>query len=128
MRLLVDTHLLLWAALDPDRLPAVARSLLQDPGNEPLFSAVSIWEIAIKHGLGRQDFHVDPSLFRRGLLDNGYTELPITSRHATTTCTLPRIHRDPFDRMLVAQALTDEVLLLTADPVFSQYPGPIRLV
>ena len=128
MKLLVDTHLLLWAALEPDRLPATASSLLRDADNEPLFSAASIWEIAIKHELGRPDFTVDPSLFRRGLLDNGYTELPVTSRHATTTCSLPRIHRDPFDRMLVAQALTDEVLLLTADPVFSQYPGPIKLV
>ena len=128
MRLLIDTHLLLWAALQPDRLPVVARALLLDGDNEPYFSAVSVWEVAIKHVLGRPDFQVDPALFRRGLLDNGYVELPITSRHASTTVSLPRIHRDPFDRMLVAQALTDEILLLTADPALSQYPGPIRLV
>ena len=128
MKLLIDTHLLLWAGLDPDRLPPIARTMMRDLENEPFFSAVSIWEIAIKFELGRPDFRVDPSLFRRGLLDNEYAELPVTSRHATAVATLPRLHRDPFDRVLVAQAQSEEIQLLTADPQIGQYPGPIKLV
>ena len=90
MKLLLDTHLLLWAAGSPDRLPAAARSLLEDPQNVPIFSSASLWEVAIKHGLGRADFRVDARLLRRGLLDNGYGELPITSEHAVAVS-----HADP---------------------------------
>ena len=79
MKLLLDTHLLLWAAGQPEQLPEAARHLLEDPQNEPMFSSASIWEITIKRGLRRDDFRVDPRLLRRGLLDNGYSELPITS-------------------------------------------------
>ena len=128
MKLLLDTHLLLWAAGNPDRLSADARTLIDAPENELFFSAASLWEIAIKHGLGRDDFRVDPRLLRRGLLDNGYSELPIGSEHAVAIDSLPSIHKDPFDRMLVAQAMVEGITLLTADPDVAQYPGPVRKV
>ena len=125
MKLLLDTHLLLWAADESEQLPATARSLIQDEENELFFSAASLWEIAIKPGLGREDFHVDARVLRRGLLDNGYIELPITSAHAVAIETLPPIHKDPFDRILVAQATTEGITLLTVDSLVRQYPGPI---
>ncbi|MBK5258403.1 MAG: type II toxin-antitoxin system VapC family toxin [Thermoanaerobaculia bacterium] len=128
MKLLLDTQILLWAAGQPERLSAPARKQLDNPGNELLFSAASIWEIAIKNGLGRDDFRVEPRLLRRGLLDNGYTELPITSQHAVSTDTLPPLHRDPFDRMLLAQALVEGITLLTADAQLARYGGPVRKV
>jgi PIN domain nuclease of toxin-antitoxin system len=128
MKLLLDTHLLLWAAGSPDRLPAAARSLLEDPQNEPIFSSASLWEVAIKHGLGRADFRVDARLLRRGLLDNGYGELPITSEHAVALDSLPSIHKDPFDRILIAQSMVEGITLLTADPLVAQYPAPVRKV
>ena len=128
MILLLDTHLLLWAAGHPERLSEEARSMITEPRNALWFSAVSLWEITIKKGLGRQDFQIDPHLLRRGLLDNGYTELAITSQHAMATAHLPHLHKDPFDRMLVAQAESEGVLLLTADEVVAQYPGPVRRV
>lgn len=128
MKLLLDTHILLWAAGQPDRLSAAARKQLSDPKNELLFSAASLWEIAIKKSFGRQDLRVEPRLLRRGLLDNGYTELPVTSEHAVALDSLPDLHRDPFDRILVAQALTEGVTLVTADAQLARYPGPIRKV
>lgn len=128
MKLLVDTHLLLWAASAPDMLPVAARELIEDVENTLLFSVASIWEIAIKRGLGREDFKVDPRLLRRGLLDNGYEELPITSEHAVSVEGLPPIHRDPFDRLLIAQATVEGIILLTADEHVGGYPGPIRKV
>lgn len=128
MKLLLDTHLLLWSAGEPARLSAEARGLIEDPANEPWFSAVSLWEIAIKRGLGRADFKADPRILRRGLLDNGYGELPMNSEHAVAIDGLPHLHKDPFDRILIAQAMVEGILLLTADSQVSQYPGPIRLV
>lgn len=128
MKLLLDTHLLLWAAGEPGKLPQKARTLLSNPRNELIFSAASLWEVAIKHELGRDDFRVDPRLLRRGLLDNGYTELPVISEHAVAVDGLPPIHRDPFDRLLVAQAMVEAIVLLTNDPVVARYPGPVRLV
>ena len=128
MKLLLDTHLLVWAAGNPDRLPAAARSLIEDPQNEPIFSSASLWEVAIKHGLGRGDFRVDARLLRRGLLDNGYGELPITSEHAVALDSLPSIHQAPFDRILIAQSIVEGITLLTADPLVAQYPAPIRMV
>ena len=128
MKLLLDTHLLLWAAGQPGRLPAKARKLIDDPANEPFFSAASFWEIAIKSGLGREDFQVDARLLRRGLLDNGFMELPVASEHAVAIDTLPPIHKDPFDRLLIAQATVEGILLLTADAMVAQYPGPMQKV
>jgi PIN domain nuclease of toxin-antitoxin system len=126
MKLLLDTHLLLWAAGAPDRLSAEARSLIDNSENEVLFSAASLWEVAIKRGLGRHDFKVDARLLRRGLLDNGYSELPIVSDHVVAIESLPTLHKDPFDRVLVAQATVEGVTLLTGDSLVAQYPGPIR--
>jgi len=128
MKLLLDTHLLLWAAGEPQRLSEQARTLIDNPDNELLFSAASLWEVAIKRGLGREDFKVDARLLRRGLLDNGYSELPIISDHVVATESLPPIHKDPFDRVLVAQATVEGITLLTIDSLVSQYPGPIRRV
>jgi len=128
MKLLLDTHLLLWAAGEPKRLSKQARTLIDNPDNDLLFSAASLWEVAIKRGLGREDFKVDARLLRRGLLDNGYSELPIISDHVVATESLPLIHKDPFDRVLVAQATVEGVTLLTIDSLVAQYPGPIKTV
>lgn len=126
MKLLLDTHLLLWAAEGARKLPVSARKLLSDTGNELFYSVISLWEIAIKNGLGRKDFVVDPRLLKRGLLDNGYTELPLLSEHVVALDGLPLLHKDPFDRMLVAQATVEGITLLTADPIVARYPGPVR--
>ena len=128
MKLLLDTHLLLWAAGHPDRLSGEADTLIKNPENELLFSAASLWEVAIKRGLGRDDFKVDVRLLRRGLLDNGYGELPIVSDHVVAIESLPPIHKDPFDRVLVAQATVEGITLLTIDALVAKYPGPIRMV
>lgn len=128
MKLLLDTQILLWAAGQPDRLSAAARKQLKDPGNELLFSAASIWEITIKNSLGRDDFRVEPRVLRRSLLDNGYSELPITSEHAVNIEGLTDVHKDPFDRMLLAQALTEGMMLLTSDARLARYKGPVRKV
>lgn len=93
-----------------------------------MFSAASLWEIAIKRGLGRDDFQVEPRLLRRGLLDNGYTELAITSQRAVSIDSLPNLQKDPFDRLLLAQALTEGITLLTSDARLALYPGLIRKV
>ncbi len=128
MRLLVDTHLLLWAAGQPDRLSSEAHDLLQDSAHNLSYSVASLWEITIKRGLGRADFRVEPRVLRRGLRDHGYHELPITADHALAVDLLPAIHRDPFDRILVAQALIEGITLLTGDPLVASYPAPIRKV
>ena len=128
MKLLLDTHLLLWAADSLERVPVGARALMADLENELLFSVVSIWEVAIKSGLNRPDFQVDARLLRRGLIDNGYVELPISGEHAVEVDTLPLIHRDPFDRLLIAQATVEGFVLLTNDVILERYQGPIRLV
>ena len=128
MKLLLDTHLLLWVAGQPEHLSKAARSLIDDAENELLFSAASLWEVAIKSTLGRADFQIDPKLLRRGLLDNGYVELPITSAHAVAVTSLPPIHKDPFDRLIVAQALMEGITLVTSDQAVSKYPAAIRTV
>jgi len=128
MKLLLDTHLLLWAAGEPRRLSRQAKSLIDNPANELFFSPASLWEVVIKHGLQRADFKVDPRLLRRGLLDNGYGELPIVSDHVVAIDSLPAIHKDPFDRILVAQATVEGITLLTTDSLISQYPGPVKTV
>lgn len=128
MKLLLDTHVLLWAAGTPRRLPRAARALLEDEANELVFSAASLWEVAIKQQLGREDFRADARLLRRGLLDNGYTELPVTSAHAVALDLLPPLHKDPFDRILIAQALVEGIMLLTADANLARYPGPIQAI
>jgi PIN domain nuclease of toxin-antitoxin system len=128
VKLLLDTQLLLWAAGEPRRLSARARKLLEDPRHELVFSAASLWEIAIKRSLGRDDFQVEPRLLRRGLLDNGYLELPVTSQHAVGIDALPALHKDPFDRLLLAQAIAEGITLLTADAGLARYGPPVRKV
>lgn len=128
MKLLLDTHVLLWAAGTPTRLSASARRLLNDPDNDLLFSPASLWEIAIKSGLGRADFRADARLLRRALLDNGYEELPILSAHVVEIASLPNLHKDPFDRLLVAQSKVEGITLLTSDASLADYPGPIRML
>ncbi|MBI2883684.1 MAG: type II toxin-antitoxin system VapC family toxin [Candidatus Methylomirabilis oxyfera] len=128
MKLLLDTQILLLAAGQPERLSAAARKLLNDPRNELLFSAASLWEIAIKNTLGREDFRVEPRLLRRGLLDNDYVELPITSQHAVNIDSVPPLHKDPFDRLLLAQAISEGIILLTGDTQLARYRGPVRKV
>jgi PIN domain nuclease of toxin-antitoxin system len=125
---LLDTNLLLWAAGPIERLSSDARLLIDDPDNELVFSTASIWEVAVKYGRGRDDFKADPRLLRRGFLDNLYRELSITGEHAVAVASLPPLHRDPFDRMLVAQSLVEGIMLLTTDPLVAQYPAPIRRV
>ena len=128
MKLLLDTHLLLWAVGAPERIAEPTRLMLNDPANELLFSVASLWEISTKLGLDREDFRVDPHLLRRGLLDHGFRELPVTSEHAVAVTGLPTLHKDPFDRMLVAQSIVEGILLLTSDALVARYPGPVRLI
>jgi PIN domain nuclease of toxin-antitoxin system len=128
MKLLLDTHVLLWAAGRPARLPTAIRKMLEEPANELIFSVVSLWEIVIKRSLGRRDFKVDARVLRRALQENSYHELEIKGEHAVAVDGLPPIHKDPFDRLLVAQSMVEGILLLTADAQVAQYPGPIRLL
>jgi PIN domain nuclease of toxin-antitoxin system len=128
MRLLLDTHVLLWTVTDDDRLSKQARELIQDPQNELLFSVVNIWETAIKHHLGRQSFLFEPRSVRRSLLEHGFREIGITSEHAIAAGELPRLHRDPFDRLLIAQGAVEDAVLLTSDATITRYSGSIRLI
>jgi len=128
VRLLLDTHVLLWAAADSARLSAAARRLIGAAENERYFSAASLWELAIKRALGREDFQVDLAELREGLLANSYQELAVRSVHAISVTNLPPIHKDLFDRILVAQAAVEGMTLLTADPLVAQYLGPVRKI
>lgn len=128
MNLLLDTHLLLWAAGEPDRLSENARELLLDPANHLVFSTASLWEIGIKSGLGRPDFKVDARRLWRMLLLSGYRELPVSGEHAVAVGELPPLHKDPFDRILVAQAKVEGFFLLTVDKAISRYGDFIREV
>lgn len=128
MKLLLDTHVLLWAAALPERLSREALELIENPAHQLVFSAASLWEIAIKRGLGRPDFEVDPRLLRAGLARNGYGELAISAAHAVAVDGLPPLHKDPFDRILVAQSLVEGMTLITADAMVASYPAPIRRI
>jgi PIN domain nuclease of toxin-antitoxin system len=134
VRLLLDTHILLWASgwgVGPgDRSPlsVEAIDIIGAADNQPVFSVASIWEIAIKQALGRPQFTIDPRLLRGELLNNGYHELPVLGEHAAAVTALPPLHKDPFDRLLIAQATVEGILLLTGDRTVARYPGPIRSV
>lgn len=133
MKLLVDTHLLIWSSsvdekVGRQRLSSETIAVINAPDSELLFSAASIWEIAIKANRPTRDFDVDPAVIRRRLLHRGYSEMAITGLHGAAVRLLPPIHKDPFDRLLIAQAIVEDALLLTSDKVVSTYPGPIRLV
>ncbi len=125
---LLDTQLVLWAAAASPRLPEIARSRLADPNSAFMFSAAVIWEVAITSTMGRADFAADARLLRRGLLDNGAAELEITSEHAAAVADLPPLHRDPFDRIQVAQARVEGLVLLTADEQVAAYGALVELV
>ena len=124
MRLLVDTHLLIWW-LAGKSIPARAAELIRDPGNQIYASAVSVWEVAIKVSLGK--IRIDPDEFVAALRESGFQELPVIARHAARVAGLPKHHRDPFDRLLVAQSLVEAMLLLTQDQPLAAY-GPSVLV
>ena len=128
MRLLLDTHLLLWALAEPDRLDATTKGVLEDASNEVLFSAASVWEIAIKAGLGRANFAFDPQQIVRAAQDTGFVELPVRSDAAVLVTKLPLHHRDPFDRLLIAQAMSEPVRFYTADPLLLSYSELVTLV
>lgn len=117
--------MLLWAATGARKLPSKARELIRDESNDLLFSAASLWEVAIKNSLGRPDFHVESRLLRSGLFENGYLELAVSSAHAVATEALPALHRDPFDRLLVAQALVEGITLVTSDAQVAGYDAQI---
>ncbi len=128
MNLLLDTHVLLWAASEPQRLSAKARTLLLDSANQLVFSAASLWEISIKSSLDRTGLKVDARRLWRMLLVNGYRELPITSEHTVAVNELPALHKDPFDRILVAQARVEGLLLLTSDKIVAKYGEGVRKI
>jgi len=128
VRLLLDTHLLLWAVASSQRVSPEARSLIEDPRNDVFFSAASLWEIAIKSTLRRKDFRVDLPLMRSAMSDMGVIELPVRSEHAVRITELPPVHRDPFDRLLVAQSLVEPMLLLTNDAILARYGPVVRVV
>lgn len=122
MRLLLDTQVWLWMVATPERLAPSARALVTAADNELLFSAASAWEIAIKHALGKLTTPEPPDVFVPRLMAQlGITPLPVLHRHALHVATLPPRHRDPFDRLLVAQAQLEELPILTADPAFGLY-------
>ena len=128
MRLLLDTHILIWGAVEPERLSHAACALIEDLDNDLAFSAVSLQETAIKTALKKADFEIDVGELRRNLFDNGYSEIAATGAHAAALANLPLIHKDPFDRMLVAQAVVEGLTLITRDPVIARYSKPVRLV
>jgi len=128
VRILVDTHLLLWAVASSRRLPKEARTLILDTANEVFYSAASVWEVAIKNTLRRRDFKANPTVLVRALAQSGFSELPVTGAHAARVAGLPALHRDPFDRLLVAQSLAEPMTLLTNDAVLAGYGPLVQLV
>ena len=128
MTYLLDTHLLFWVTGAQDRLSSQARTLLSDLDVAPVFSTASIWEVVIKKALGRKDFSVEPSRLRDDLMENGYDELEVRSEHVLEVAALPLIHRDPFDRMLIAQARVEGITLLTGDANVVRYGDPVKLI
>lgn len=128
MRLLLDTHLLLWAMAASRKLPRGVKAQLLDRRNEVYYSAASLWEIAIKSGLRRADFRIDLEALVEALSASGFLELPITSVHAAGVARLPPIHKDPFDRLLVSQSMAEPMTLLTNDAVLAGYWDGVKVV
>lgn len=126
--ILVDTHLLLWAAFEPERLSTQAAKTLQSRASPLAFSLATLWEVAFKTSLGRADFSFDPGLLHRALLAEGFVEWPITAPHLVRVASLPWVHRDPFDRLLVAQAMEDGLSLLTGDATLKRYGRFVKVV
>lgn len=128
MKLLIDTHLLLWATAQSPRLPRAAFRLISDADNDLLFSVASVWEYAVKYAKGPERFELPPHQLREVLLENGYRELEISGKHVLAVSSLPRLHGDPFDRILIAQAMVEGITLVTTDAIVARYEGPIRKV
>jgi PIN domain nuclease of toxin-antitoxin system len=128
MNYLLDTQLLVWSLTQSPRLSPSVRELLEEPENQPYASVISIWEVAIRYSLQRPDFTIDAHNLRRAIRETDFRELPIVSDHALAIQALPNIHKDPFDRLLIAQAIVEGMTLLTVDSVLAKYPGPVRLV
>jgi PIN domain nuclease of toxin-antitoxin system len=128
MRFLLDTHLVLWLPISDRHLSRAARAVVTDRANEFFFSAASLWEIALKRALYRRSFAFDPGEIRRQMIENGYEELPVLGAHVIRIDSLAPIHNDPFDRLLIAQAMVEGITLLTANATIARSPGPIRKV
>jgi PIN domain nuclease of toxin-antitoxin system len=128
MKLRLDTQLLLWALFWPDLLPQKAWKAIADADNLLHFSPASLWEVSIKNAQNRPDFQVNARIMRRQLLASGYEEIAITSLHTVAIGELPLLHKDPFDRILIAQASTEGICLLTSDAKIAEYPAPIAFM
>lgn len=128
MRILLDTHILVWALAEPERLDTETTRALKGRDNDVLFSAVSIWEIAIKYRLGRPDFQREPNDIERAALRTGFIELPLRAATAARVAELPLLHRDPFDRLLVAQAMAEPAALYTADRGLAAYSELVLVI
>ena len=128
MNFLLDTHILIWAAISPHKISSELASLLSDPNNHLYFSSASIWEISIKESLGKRDINVNSKKLHGGLIENGYKELKVSALHAMEVIKLPFIHRDPFDRVLVATAIWENMPLLTNDSTLSPYHSLVRVM
>jgi len=126
MRILLDTHVLLWMDAEPDKLSPAVKAAIMNPDNEIIVSAVSVWEIIIKQAIGklttRQPLRVVIEEQRR---DNGIQVLPVSLKHVWVVESLPAGHKDPFDRLLIAQAIADDLTIATADAAFATYPVQI---
>ncbi len=122
MRLLLDTHILCWAAFDPGKLPAAMAIAIDNPANETLFSVATIWELANKYASGSEEYRYPPRVLRAHALRVGYSELPVTGDHALQMGALPPLHRNPFDRLMIAQAQCEGLILVTVSSVMKQYP------
>jgi len=125
---LLDTHILVWAAISPHKISSELASLLSDPSNHLYFSSASIWEISIKESLGKRDFKVSSKKLYDGLIENGYKELKVSALHAMEVLKLPFIHRNPFDRILVVTAIWENMPLLTNDSTLSPYHSLVRVM
>ena len=128
MKLLLDTQMLLWAMIWPELLPKKAVRLIDNPDNTLFFSPASLWEVSIKSALNKPAFQVDARMLRKRLLDCGYEELIITGLHTVATGDLPQLHKDPFDRLLLAQSKIDGIKLLTCDEKIAEYPTPVLFI
>ncbi len=128
MKFLLDTHFVLWLPIGGRGIRRTARALLENSDNEFLFSAASVWEIALKRARYRGSFAFDPREIRGQMIENGYEELSVSGNHVLGVEALPPIHKDPFDRLLIAQAIVEGITLLTVDATVARYPGPIRKV
>ena len=128
MNFLLDTHILIWAAISPHKISSELASLLSGTSNHLYFSSASIWEISIKESLGKKDFKVSSKKLHGGLTENGYKEIKVSALHAMEVIKLPFIHRDPFDRILVATAIWENMPLLTNNSPLSAYHSLVRVL